>query len=186
VGCPDNRSMQPCGWVRCSRQRSVNPARPGRTDLARDQRSATLMLVPFQPLAPPAHCPIRSPQNFRRRPPRDLLGHRLQQTSCTFIIRSIPAAEYCWGCDVVRRTPASDSAARQTAVTDAGTMTPVRSETTGHFISKRRRSIDGSVSRTVGFCAKCKRGFHPYLAWAGRGLQRSSCTGSGQNVFRRP
>jgi len=35
--------------------------------------------VSFQPLPPAAHRPVRHPQDLRRRPPRDPLGHRLQQ-----------------------------------------------------------------------------------------------------------
>ena len=35
--------------------------------------------VCFDPFAPSAHCSVRDSQDFCRRPPRNLLGHRLQQ-----------------------------------------------------------------------------------------------------------
>jgi len=97
--------------------------------------------IPFQPASPPAHGPIRHPDDFCCRPPGDLLRHCFNNTSCTFIIRSISAAEYCW----VRPLPASPAPTKADQIT-------CELDRTTHILRPLWQHPSSTHAREVLFC----------------------------------
>ena len=80
AGCSD-RSTSPCT--------APAPSPPSPTECAARLASPSASLPStiatlFQPAPPPAHGPIRHPQDFRCCPPGDLLRHRFQQHVLNF------------------------------------------------------------------------------------------------------